>query len=135
MQNFPKVHAETWYPRYGLSFIHGTFGMGVREQVYLMSFNTPRVIVFLINLKRGLRMGPHLIRRVDDGTEPACLSMHIIIANQKLLEPFSLEEMRLISAILMQYIIDQVHLHNLDRPLCEDIGDLIENIPNILACW
>ena len=91
-----------------------------------------KAIIFLINLERGLRTGPHLIRRVGNGIEPMCLSMHILIANEALDEPYILEELRGISAALMQHLMDQVSLRNLNQPLCVDLADLLRSFTNIL---
>ena len=97
-----------------------------------MTENVEKTICFLITLDRHLRVGPHLIRRVENGIEPACLSMHILMANEELNEPFELSELQRISAAIMEHLLNQVNLANLDQPWCEDLADLMRNITDIL---
>lgn len=48
-----------------------------------MIVNIENTICFLFNLEQNLKTrGPRLIRKVENGIEPACLSMHIMMANE-----------------------------------------------------
>lgn len=84
-------------------------------------------ILFIMLLESEQRTGEHSV----DNTI-SCLSIHILNANEKLLEdsePYTNAELRTICARLQQHFIDQLPriIHN---PLtCKDIADLL-NIPN-----